>query len=125
MTATEKPARPAVLTESRLARALGITFAVLRETGRGVLCSALRTDRPIGGIVATGKAPISGNIAILFGVLAATLLVIAIFDGVSWSTVVGAFLHFTIFVMMWRGAKKQNQEYQEGMERPEERLRGN
>ena len=75
--------------------------------------------------MATGKAPISGSIAIVLGVLAVTLLVIAIFDGVSWSTAVGAFLNFTIFVMVWRGAKKQDQEYQERMERLDERLRSN
>ena len=73
--------------------------------------------------MATGKAPISGSIAIVLGVLAVTLLVIAIFDGVTWSTVVGAFLNFTLFVMVWRGAKKQDQEYQERMERLEERLK--
>ena len=74
--------------------------------------------------MATGKAPISGSIAIVSGALAVTLLVIAIFDGVTWSTVLGAFLNFTLFVMVWRGAKKQDQEYQERMERLEERLRG-
>jgi low temperature requirement protein LtrA len=74
--------------------------------------------------VATGKAPISGSIAIVLGVLAVALLVIAIFDGVSWSTVVGVFLNFTIFVMVWRGAKKQDQEYQERMEHLGERLKG-
>lgn len=74
--------------------------------------------------MATGKAPISGSIAIVLGVLAVTLLIIAIFDGASWSTVVGAFLNFTIFVMVWRGAKKQDREYQERMERLQERLDG-
>lgn len=74
--------------------------------------------------MATGKAPISGSIAIVLGVLAVTLLVIAIFDGVSWSTVVGAFLNFTIFVMVWRGAKEHDREYQERTERLEERLKG-
>jgi hypothetical protein len=67
--------------------------------------------------VAAGKAPISGSIAIVLGVLAVTLWVIAISDGVSWSTVVGVLLNFTLFVMAWRGAKKQDQEYQERMER--------
>lgn len=74
--------------------------------------------------MATGKAPISGSIAIVLGVLAVTLLVIAIFDGVTWSTVLGVFLNFTLFVMVWRGAKKQDREYQERMERLEERLKG-
>ena len=73
--------------------------------------------------MAAGKAPISGSIAIVLGVLAVTLLVIAIFGGVSWITVVGAFLNFTLFVMVWRGVKKQDQEYQERMERLEERLK--
>ena len=74
--------------------------------------------------MATGKAPISGSIAIVLGVLAVNLLVIAIFDGVSWSTVVGTFLNFTLFVMVWRGGKKHDREYLERMERLEERLRG-
>jgi hypothetical protein len=74
--------------------------------------------------VATGRAPISGSIAIVSGILAVTLLIIAIFDGVSWSTVVGAFLNLTIFVTVWRGAKKQDREYQERMERLQERLGG-
>ncbi len=74
--------------------------------------------------MATGKAPISGSIAIALGVLAVSLLIIAIFDGASWSTVVGAFLNVTIFVMVWRGAKKQDREYQERMERLQERLGG-
>lgn len=113
-----------MLTRSWPARALGITFVVLLVTGRGVLCSALRTGRSIGDIVATGKAPISGSIAIVSGALAVTLVVIAMFDGVTWSTVVGAFSNVAIFVMVWRGAKKQDREYQERMERLEERLRG-
>ncbi|MFF0989733.1 hypothetical protein [Kocuria nitroreducens] len=74
--------------------------------------------------MATGKAPISGSIAIVLGVLAVVLLVIAIFDGLSWSTVVGAFLNFTVFVLVWRGAKKQDREYHERIERLEKRLGG-
>ena len=52
------------------------------------------------------------------------LLVIAISEGVPWSMVVGAFANFALFVIVWRGAKKQDREYQERMERLEERLGG-
>lgn len=58
----------------------------------------------------------------LLGVLAATLLVLAIVEGLSWSTLVGAFLNFALFVIVWRGAKKQDREYQERMERLDERM---
>lgn len=74
--------------------------------------------------MAAGEAPISGSIAIVLGVLAVALSVIAVLDGVFWSTVVGAFLNVRIFVVVWRGAKKQDQEYQERVERLEERLKG-
>ena len=74
--------------------------------------------------MATGKAPISGSIAIVLGVLAVTLLVIAIFDGLSWITVVGAFANFALFVTVWRGMQRQDREYQERMERLEERSGG-
>ncbi|MEB2528521.1 hypothetical protein [Kocuria rosea] len=72
--------------------------------------------------MATGKAQMSGGLAITSGVLALVILVIAILGGLSWYTVVIAFSAFAMLVLIWRGAKKQDREYQERMERLEERL---
>lgn len=72
--------------------------------------------------MASGKAPISGGIAIVLSVLAVVILVIAIFGGVSWNTVVSAFTSAAMFIIVWRGMKKHDQEYQERLERLDERL---
>lgn len=74
--------------------------------------------------MAVGKAPVSGSITIVLGVLAVAILVIAIFGGLPWSTVVSAFANFALFVIVWRGMKSQDREYRERMERLDERLGG-
>ena len=55
-------------------------------------------------------------------VLAVVILVIAIFGGVSWNMVVSAFTSAVMFIIVWRGLKKHEQEYQERLERLDERL---
>ena len=72
--------------------------------------------------MATGKAPISGSLAIVCGVLAVATLVIAISGGVSWNAAVSAFTTFTMFIIVWRGMKKHDREYQERLSQLNERL---
>lgn len=73
--------------------------------------------------MATGKAPISGTLAIACGLLAATTVMITVVSGSSWNTVVSALTTFAMFVIVWRGMKKQDREYRERLERLKQRLR--
>ena len=73
--------------------------------------------------MATGKAPISGTPAIACGLLAATTVMITVVSGSSWNTVVSALTTFAMFVIVWRGMKKQDREYQERLERLKQRVR--
>lgn len=72
--------------------------------------------------MATGKAPISGTLAIACGLLAVTTVMIAVVNGSSWNTVVSTLTTFVLCVIVWRGMKKQDREYQERMERLKQRL---
>ena len=76
--------------------------------------------------MATGKAPISGTLAIACGLLAATteIYTLSLHDALPiWNTVVSALTTFAMFVIVWRGMKKQDREYQERLERLKQRLR--
>ena len=74
--------------------------------------------------MATGKAPISGSFAILCVLWFVATAVIAIVDGDHWTTAVSSLGLVAISVAAWRGCKKHDREYQERMERLDQRLRG-
>lgn len=74
--------------------------------------------------MATGKAPISGGIAIVCGLWALTAAVIAILNGLPWTTVLSSLGLVTITVVNWRGFKEHDRQYQERMERLDRRLNG-
>jgi len=73
--------------------------------------------------VATGRAPISGGIAIACGLLFVTAVVLALTSGLSWFTVVSAFGTFVITVLNWRRFQASDREYRERLERLDQRLR--
>lgn len=74
--------------------------------------------------MATGKAPMSGGIAIVCGLLLVVIVIIKIISDFSWGPVVSSFCLFVVTVIMWQGFKKQDREYQERMGRLEQRLEG-
>lgn len=73
--------------------------------------------------MATGRAPVSGGIAIACGLLFVTTVVLAVAGGLSWFTVASTFLTFVLFVMTWRRFQASDLEYRQRMERLDERLR--
>lgn len=74
--------------------------------------------------MATGKAPVSGGIAIVCGLWVVTTVIIAILDGLPWTTVLSSLGLVVITVVNWRGFKEHDRQYRERMERLDRRLSG-
>lgn len=73
--------------------------------------------------MATGRAPISGGIAIACGLLFVTAVVLALTSGLSWFTVGSTLLTLVITVLTWRRFQAGDREYRERLERLDRRLR--
>lgn len=71
-----------------------------------------------------GRAPISGGIAIAFGLLFVTAVVLALVDVLSWFTAANSLLTFAITALTWRRFQASDLEYRQRMERLDQRLRG-
>gem|GEM_PF-3664189 len=69
--------------------------------------------------MATPRAPISGGIAIVCGLLFAAAVVWAIVEGSgeAWFSSFILFIAFTSTILTWRNMKKSNQQYLERLER--------
>ncbi|MEX5236002.1 hypothetical protein [Kocuria arenosa] len=71
-----------------------------------------------------GSAPISGTIAIAFGTLFVSAVVLALFDLLSWFTAANSLLTFALTVLTWRRFQASDLEYRRRMERLDQRLTG-
>lgn len=74
------------------------------------------------GIVGTGKAPISGGFVIVCVLWFLAMVVLAIVEGDSWTTALGSLGLVAMALVNWRGFKRHDREYQERMERLDQRL---
>lgn len=72
--------------------------------------------------MATGKAPISGGFVIVSALWFMAMVVIAIVEGDYWTTALSSLGLVGIALINWRGFKKHDREYQERMERLDQRL---
>lgn len=70
----------------------------------------------------TGRAPISGGIAIACGLLSVTAVVLALIGVLSWFTVANSLLTFVITVLTWRRFQVSDLENRQRMERLDQRL---
>lgn len=73
--------------------------------------------------MATGRAPISGGFVIVSALWFVAMMVIAVVEGEYWTTALSSLGLVAIAMVNWRGFKKHDREYQERMERLDQRLR--
>ena len=74
------------------------------------------------GIPGTGRAPISGGFVIVCVLWFLARVVLAIVEGDSWTTALGSLGLVAMALVNWRGFKRHDREYQERMERLDQRL---
>ena len=70
----------------------------------------------------TGRAPISGGFVIVCALWFLAMVVLAIVEGDSWTTVLSSLGLVAMALVNWRGFKRHDREYQERMERLDQRL---
>lgn len=72
----------------------------------------------------TGRAPISGGFVIVCTLWFLAMAALAIVEGDSWTTELGSLGLVAMALVNWRGFKRHDREYQERMERLDQRLGG-